>query len=345
MALARVRPPRSVAIRWSAGSEHAWLLLRQASATLPSVRVVFSVWVWCWLVATSALAEPSPQTDADRLFDEGRALAAAGDFAAACTKFAESLELDHSLGTMLNLADCHEKQDHLREAWRLFTAVALESARSADTKRTTYARERATSVAAKLVTIVIQVERPMIGMSITVADRPVEPSMQIIDLVEPGATEIRASVPRHPPFTKTVDGVAGATVHVTIPPFEEPAETTTRYERQRGRVYLAIGLGVGSVVVGGTAFGFALKGRSDYNTVADGDHCDRVGGGIRCDAVGTAAIHDAQRLANIGTIGAITGGALGIAAIVVFATAPMNAIEVAPTVTRDRVGLVFSRSF
>lgn len=296
---------------------------------------------------TCALAEPAPQppSEADRLFDEGRALAAAGDFAAACEKFAASLELDHSLGTMLNLADCHEKQEHLREAWRLFTAVALESARSADTKRTTFARERAASVAAKLVTIVIQVERPMIGMSITVADRPVEPSMQIIDLVEPGETEVRASVPRHPPFTKKVTGVAGATVHVTIPPFEEPVERPTRYERQRGRVYLAMGLGVGAIAVGGTAFGFAWKGRSDYNDVADGDHCDRVAGGIRCDAVGTASIHDAQRLANIGTIGALASGALGIAAIVVFATAPMIAIEVTPTVTTQRVGLVFSRQW
>lgn len=294
-----------------------------------------------------ARAEPASPSDADRLFEEGRALAKAGDYTAACERFAQSLELDHSLGTELNLADCHEKLGHLREAWRLFTAVAQESARSADTKRTEYARERVASISAKLATLVIKVERPVIGMSITVGDHSVEPSMEIIDLVEPGSIRITASVSRHPPFEKTIEGQAGVTTHVTIPPFEDAVGPVgrTEYLRRPSRVHLAIGLGIGAIAVGGAAVAFAFKGRSDYNATADGPHCERVTGGITCDALGTDMIHDAQRFANIGTIGAITAGALGVAAVIIYTTAPMDGVIVAPVATTERVGFVLSRSF
>ena len=42
------------------------------------------------------------------LFGEGRKLAAAGDYAAACPKFEESFRLDPGIGTGFNLADCWE---------------------------------------------------------------------------------------------------------------------------------------------------------------------------------------------------------------------------------------------
>ena len=308
-----------------------------------------SAWVLAVLCnAALARAQPTPEPDseAERLFNEGRSLAAAGDYAGACERFAKSLELDHSLGTELNLADCHENLGHLREAWRLFTAVAQESARSADASRTEFARKRAAAVAARLATIVIDVERPMIGMAITVGDHPVQPTTQIIDLVEPGPVRITASVPRHRPFETTVDGTAGTTQHVKIPPFvESDAPPPERYERARGRVYLAYGLGVGSVIAGAAGLSLALIGRSNYNTTADGLHCDRVSGGIRCDDTGAEEVAEAQRLADIGTGFAVGGGALAIAAVVVYLTAPMERITVAPVASAEHLGITFSRAF
>ena len=43
---------------------------------------------------------------AETLFREGKALGTDGKIAEACPKFEASLELDRSLGTLLNLADC-----------------------------------------------------------------------------------------------------------------------------------------------------------------------------------------------------------------------------------------------
>lgn len=55
-----------------------------------------------------------PPSDADRLFEEGRGLAKDGKYSEACARFTKSFEIEHVLGTELNLADCEEKLRHLR---------------------------------------------------------------------------------------------------------------------------------------------------------------------------------------------------------------------------------------
>jgi hypothetical protein len=57
---------------------------------------------------------------AQSLFEDGRRLMAAGDFANACPKLTESQALDPSGGTLLNLALCYEKQGRLATAWSDF---------------------------------------------------------------------------------------------------------------------------------------------------------------------------------------------------------------------------------
>ncbi len=310
------------------------------------------------VLCASAVASAQPASkEADRLFEQGRALAKAGKHAEACPLFEKSLEIDHSIGTQLNLADCREQLGQLRDAWLIFTAAANESARSADAKRTAFARQRAAAVATKLTTVVIKVTKPAVGLSISVAGNAVTPAAEIIDLEKPGTIEVVATLSGRTPFTTTVTGAPGQTVHVTVPAFEDQAVRnpelpptvqtiqTIQTERRPGRVKLALGLLVGSGATAIVGTVFALKGRSDYNATTDGVHCMQVAGGILCDDTGKAEIADAQQLSSVGTIFAIGTGALVIGAAVAYFTAPYEAISVAPMTTATTAGLTFSGSF
>ena len=79
---------------------------------------------------------------AQSLFDEGRRLMAAQKFAEACPKLAESQRLDPALGTLLNLAVCHERSGRTATAWsELHDAMSIAK-REGRADRVKYARDR-----------------------------------------------------------------------------------------------------------------------------------------------------------------------------------------------------------
>src|SRR4051794_33913067 len=71
----------------------------------------------CAFVATVTLA-PSAHagSEAERLFQLGRRASEMGKFATACSLFRESHRLEPAVGTLLNLGDCEEQQNHLSAA-------------------------------------------------------------------------------------------------------------------------------------------------------------------------------------------------------------------------------------
>jgi len=292
-------------------------------------------------------AQPAP-SEADRLFEEGRVLAKDGKYAEACERFGKSFELDPTVGTELNLADCHEKQGHLREAWQLFEAAAAEAARTGDDKRTKFAHDRAAVVASKMVVLLVKVAEPARdGLAITIGGRAVSAAPEVRERVEPGDIAVIASVPGKPKFETTAKGVAGATVVVEIPPFTDrpPPRPDVAQRRDRARVVLAFGIAAGGAASGITALAVTLKGKSDYNATVDSAHCMRVTGGFVCDDTGDAAIARSQRLANIGTGFAIAAGVLVGASAVVYFTAPREPVAVAPSVTATSAGVVVRGRF
>ena len=302
------------------------------------------------VVSTRASAQPAPPdaTEADRLFEEGRTHSKAKRYVEACDLFERSFKLDPTVGTELNLADCHEQLGHLRQAWQLFTAAAEQSARSTDEKRTKFARERADAVAARLATIVVKIAQPnVVGMTITIAGQSTPVAAELRERLDPGDVEIVATVPGHPPFAQTVKAAGGATVVIDVPAFT--IAVAPRLEpgprRSRGRVRLAWGLAGAGGVTAIAATVLTLKGRNDYNTTADGMDCMRVTGGITCNASGDLAIADAQRLADVGTMFAIGSGVLLAASAAIYFTAPHEPMVVMPMATARSVGVAVSGSF
>ena len=305
------------------------------------------------LCVTRTLAQPAPPPgEADKLFEKGRLLAKEGKFAEACDAFQKSFDVDHATGTELNLGDCHEQLGHFRKAWELYTSAAEEYERAGNTARSKFARERATAVAAKLGTIVVEVPQPQpMGLAITIAGRVVQPAGQIRELVEPGKIEITASAPDRQGFVDVKQVEAGQTVTVELPTLAQQGARVVEHvepvlERRHSRVVLAWSLGgvAGASAIAGVAF--TLIARSKYNSAADDTaHCTHVPGGVTCDAIGRSEISNAQHLADAGT-GFAIGTALfaGVAAAIYF-TAPRDAVTVTPTATAQSVGLAIGGRF
>jgi hypothetical protein len=163
------------------------------------------------LIAVAALgvlsgpAAASPESD--KLFREGRELLKAGKIAEACEAFADSQKLEAKVGTLLNLADCREKQGQTATAWSLFLeakqlAVAQHAPREAEAE----AGKRALAIQARLsyLTITIARERQVDGLVIKRNGRAVDRAQWNTPVaVDPGDQVIEASAPKFISWSRT----------------------------------------------------------------------------------------------------------------------------------------------
>src|SRR5690349_1387185 len=101
-------------------------------------------------LARMAHAQPAA-AQAETLFDRGRDLLAAGKIAEACDAFESSQNLDPQLTTLLNLADCREKNKQLASAWGHFLEAERQTrGKSGGAKKLhTTAKDRAAKLEAK----------------------------------------------------------------------------------------------------------------------------------------------------------------------------------------------------
>src|SRR4051812_37973728 len=112
-------------------------------ATLAGTGVTFA-----W--SAPALAQPSNAALAESLFREGKRLSTEKKFAEACPKFAESYRLDPGLGTLLNLATCHEAEGKPASAWAEFSDASSQARREGDSDRGQLAEEHMKALETKL---------------------------------------------------------------------------------------------------------------------------------------------------------------------------------------------------
>ena len=304
------------------------------------------------VLVAGAIAGAQPRSEGARLFDEGRELAKAGKFAEACDAFEKSIALDRAPGTALNYGDCLEHLGQLRKALQMYDEAAREFDKQND-PRGKFARERATAVTPKLGTLTVKVADPALsGLVITLGKESVPPQKKIVDRFEPGTIEVTASAPGKTGFSSSARVVAGATVIVEVPvlgggdggtpnpPVDHPSG-----RRDRARVRLALGVGAAggaALVISGI---LGLSARSTYHGAIDDMQCIHQGGMLVCNQTGADAVNSAATRANIATGVAIGGAVLVGAAVVLFVTAPREAMTVSPAATATSVGLSFGRTF
>jgi hypothetical protein len=302
------------------------------------------------LTGTAHAQAPLPAGDkvaAQALFEEGRALVAAGRYTEACPKFADSERLDASPSTLLNLANCWEKLGRTATAWATYKEA--ESAANA-AKRQDYmvtAQRHADALAPKLSRLTINVPQPIAGIRVLRDGVLVgSPQWGSPIPVDPGSRAVEASAPGYKGWVANVEvsrDVAQFTL--TVPPLEAlpaespppaatvavnpaavpsspPAPPAPRPETApRGSAQRTIGLLVGGAgVVGlGVAGVYALvansKNKDSVNFCDTADH-------NACASAGVTERNDALWAGDAATVALSVGGAALVAGALIWFSAP-----------------------
>lgn len=156
------------------------------------------------LLPRVAFADQTPaQQEADRLFQEGKALMDQGAHREACEKLAESLALLRRGGTLLNLAVCRNKEGRYATALRVYQEALDAAVADKRTDREEIARRDIEEVRAKLSWLTVRApdaaKTP--GLAITLDGSPVDPPQwgKLLP-IDPGDHVVIAAAPDHRPF-------------------------------------------------------------------------------------------------------------------------------------------------
>ncbi|MBS2019296.1 MAG: hypothetical protein JST00_40910 [Deltaproteobacteria bacterium] len=275
----------------------------------------------------------SPAVRADALFREGQALLAKGDVALACAKLADSYALDPALGTLLNLAYCHQKQGRSYTAWSELVRAEQLAIRTEQQERASFAAEHRAELAARLPRARLVTASGTRITSLRIDGQPYEAALDPTTpvVVPPGTHELTietAEGKRASSSATFPEGGSGAAVVVRFaddatPPHEvakpAPAATTPpAAEPSSGSNQRVIGYvvgGAGIVALGfGTFFGIATFSQKD----AAAEGCTAAG----CTPEGKRDGDRAYDYATLSTIFFVTGALATTAGVVLLLTTP-----------------------
>jgi len=185
-----------------------------------------AVGVCCAAQLTVASASAQDMAAAEALFREGRDLLKAGKVAEACRKFEASQRMDASSGTLLNLADCHEREGKTASAWAEFLEASRLARRENIEARSAEGKRRAGLLEGKLSYLQITVSEPV--AELVIYRDQVQLSEAVLRSripVDPGEHVIRATAPGYLEWSTTIAlGAQGDLQTVTVPALQKPAE-------------------------------------------------------------------------------------------------------------------------
>jgi hypothetical protein len=177
----------------------------------------------CAFTALSSAETPaSAQSNsaiAEKLFLDGRALLNAGKVHEACEKFADSQRADPALGTLMHLADCHEKDHRPATAWSEFTDAAEQARSAGQHDRERFAQSHAAALEKQLQKIVIEVAPPVAGVNVKLDSQPLPSGVIGTEIpLDPGDHELEVTAPGKKPWHRSGLnlGTSTAVTHVAV---------------------------------------------------------------------------------------------------------------------------------
>jgi hypothetical protein len=237
-----------------------------------------------------------------------------GDLERACPKFKQSYDLDPGGGTLLNLAECYERQGKFASAWSTFKEALVVAQRDGRSERVDYAKKHLAIVEPKLSKITIEVakEANEPGLTVTLDGAPLGAAAWGVGMpVDPGTHQVTASAPNKVTFEKRVEIENGSST-LEIPKLADAAITAAKpraidHDTEKKPVTDEVATGNGrrtaGFVIGGVgivALGvgsyFGLRAFSKWSERED--NC--VGG---CNSAAKTAGDDAKSAATAANIG------------------------------------------
>ena len=177
-----------------------------------------------WLASTSSWAAPS---DAARLFEEGRALMLEGRIEEACPKLDASQRMEPHVGTLLNLAACHEKLGKTSTAWVEYQQALTAARAEGQSEREAFATERIQALEPRVswVSVIVPSEPPVHGLAVTLDGAPVQPFAWGKDMpIDAGEHVVAASAPDREPWETRFVLRESERRNVTLSALESKAE-------------------------------------------------------------------------------------------------------------------------
>jgi hypothetical protein len=296
---------------------------------------------------------------AEALFSQARDLVAAGKYAEACPKFAESQRLDPGTGTLMNLAACYEKADLLASAWTTWIEATRSAKAAGQTDREAHASRSASALAPRLAKLTLEVQAdPPEGLVIKRNGVELAPATWGIALpVDKGRYRIEASAPGYRTATLEATVENGQTHNLVVPrltksgevapepqsppaeveksPLPAPSTSPTEDQKSGGspgqaqRVLGIVGLSLGGVglAVGGVSGILAMTKFNESKSQCEPANINQ------CSPLGVETRDQALMFGDVSTVAFSVGGALALTGFVLLVTAPRAHAEVslAPT--------------
>ncbi|MEP7120233.1 MAG: hypothetical protein ABJE95_04945 [Byssovorax sp.] len=282
-------------------------------------RRIVSLALLCSLLAAARVSSAQPTAGqlaiAETLFREGRQLMAEGRFHDACPKLAESQRIDAQVGTLINLAACHDGEGKTASAWAEYNDAAAQAVRAGRADHESVARRKGADVQARLSRVVMIAARPIDGLVVTFdgaqlgngvlgTPLPIDPGLHAIKAEAAGRLAWSITIDVRPgPATQTVTLPDLAPASAGEPSFPDPSASPRRVRPLAwvtGGVALT-GLGVGAY------FGLRAFAKNDEASIACRKNI--------CSAAGLELDHEGRTAATVSTVAFAIGAASALATV------------------------------
>jgi len=301
----------------------------------------------CAWVAPAAAQTAGDAAMAESLFREGKRLMGEHKYGEACPRFEESFKIDHGLGTLLNLASCHESDGKLASAWAEFSEAVSQAKRQGDADRAQLAEDHMKALEPKLahVSLSLAPSASVAGLVIKLDSHEVSQAALGVQIpVDPGKHVLEASAPGKQSYSQTFETPAVATVlAVTVPALQDaplagappavapiapaaavapsaaPAAAPAAGASSGSHTGLIVsGVATGAFVAATVVTGILYTGkRSDFNSANNSTDSSRYGKRDSAQTLGTVNL-------------VCAGGALVSAGLLVYFLATSGSHEAAP---------------